>query len=150
MCQLLSSSLALDVHSQCSPFPQTPISFLNPSWYLHIDVKQDLKVHRSKTELWLHLFSHPPFLGLSHLTNRHQYSSSCLESSSTLVFPSSNLQQILLLHFQNTTRTWSLLTIFYHHHLWYHLIGVPVFLLAPIWFILYPGARVCFKNKKQK
>ena len=134
MCQLLSSSLALDVHSQCSPFPQTPISFLNPSWYLHIDVKQDLKVHRSKTELWLHLVSHPPFLGLSHLSNRHHYSSSCLESSSTLVFPSSNLQQILLLHFQNTTRTWSLLTIFYHHHL-----DHPPSVIPPNWCPCFPS-----------
>ena len=84
MCQLLSSSLALDVHSQCSPFPQTPISFLNPSWYLHIDVKQDLKVHRSKTEL---LFS---------LSKPASPSAFQFVAISTILFPQANKLHSLL------------------------------------------------------
>lgn len=56
------------------------------------------------------------------------------QSSSILIFPLSNLQQILLLHFQNTTRTWCLLTTFYHHHL-----DHPPSVIPPNWCPCFPS-----------
>lgn len=159
MVSILYASATIQFHGfRCTlpvlTIPPNSISFLNPFRYLHNDVKQDLKFTRSKTELWLHPISHPPFLGLSHLTNRHHYSSSCsvifhshfplIQLAANLVTPFSKIQpEPDVFSLRSTTTIWTI------RHLWYHLIGVPVSLLAPIWFILYPGARVCLKIKRQ-
>lgn len=136
-----------------------------PTRHFHVDVKQDLRVHTSKTELDSIPSPSLPSSRLPHLTNRHHYSLSC--SGKTLrvilnssLFPliqlSENLVTPLSKHTQNVTPS------YYVHH--YHLTKPPSVLawataVPPTWYpcfplcsghsILYPRARVFFKNEYQ-